>query len=660
MNCKSTLNMMKKSAFVVLALAMTCTANAQLATNPDKFLGNITTRGSVNGGGIEFATLWNQITPENESKWSSVEGTKGSYQFGGVDNCVNYAKSHHFPFKYHCLLWGAQYPDWINNLNHYDKSQSIVNWMDNIKNRYYAIDMIDVVNEALSGHQANTPIWYEPLGGQGATGYDWIVKAFEMAHERWPEAILIYNDFNTFQYDTDRFIDLVTKIRDAGAPIDAYGCQSHDLTDCSLTTFKNSMNKMQNALKMPMYISEYDLDAADDSKQKKQMSDQFPLMWEADYCAGVTLWGYVYGTTWVTASGLIKDGVERPAMTWLREYMATEVAKNVKSPFPGMKKPISLYIKPARYKAPINEPNTITVNAKMHNGKTIEKVELYADNNLVATMTSAPYTYDITPKNFNKINLKAIVYTSDGKTYERLGGFYGSKWSQHPYTADNEPTPVPGIVEAENFDMGGESISYHNTRTSASTTTYREDQENVGIMSRSETNDYYLSPNNTGEWYDYTINITKSSSIKFEAITGTMTTGGAGFTVLVSKDGDLKKQIDFEVPYTGRRVFTNVKGNAAMRLSSGIYKIRVLFNKGKADLDKLYVGVTEQEMGIENVNIDEEAVYTIYSTTGAQLGQVKADNADKAAVEARLFADKQGIYIIKNNTTGKSKSVVIK
>ena len=74
-------------------------------------------------------------------------------------------------------------------------------------------------------------------------------------------------------------------------------------------------------------------------------------MWEADYCAGVTIWGYVYGATWVDHSGLYKNGVERPAMTWLKEYMATDKAKTAKSPFPGGKKQISLYIKPSSIKA---------------------------------------------------------------------------------------------------------------------------------------------------------------------------------------------------------------------------------------------------------------------------------------------------------------------
>ena len=47
---------------------------AQLSSNPNKFLGNITTSYNVDaGGGVpKYYTLWNQITCENESKWSSA------------------------------------------------------------------------------------------------------------------------------------------------------------------------------------------------------------------------------------------------------------------------------------------------------------------------------------------------------------------------------------------------------------------------------------------------------------------------------------------------------------------------------------------------------------------------------------------------------------
>lgn len=42
---------LKKTIFASVAGLFTITTSAQLSTNPDKFLGNITTRGQVEAGG---------------------------------------------------------------------------------------------------------------------------------------------------------------------------------------------------------------------------------------------------------------------------------------------------------------------------------------------------------------------------------------------------------------------------------------------------------------------------------------------------------------------------------------------------------------------------------------------------------------------------------
>lgn len=105
---------MKKQLLAMLLLGtIAVSASAQslpaaLSSNPNKFLGNITTRGSVEaGGGVpQYYTLWNQITCENESKWSSVEGNRGNFNWVGADNAFNYAKQHGFTHKFHALVWG--------------------------------------------------------------------------------------------------------------------------------------------------------------------------------------------------------------------------------------------------------------------------------------------------------------------------------------------------------------------------------------------------------------------------------------------------------------------------------------------------------------------------------------------------------------------------
>ena len=464
---------MKKAIIAALFMGfITISANAQLSSNPYKFLGNITTRGSVEaGGGVpQYYTLWNQITCENESKWSSVEGNRGNFNWVGADNAFNYAKQHGFTHKFHALVWGSQYPSWLDNLSAGERFSAMTNWFDHAKAHYETLPMIDVVNEAVSNiqgnpHQPGNPMIKETLGGGGKTGYDWLIKAFEMAYERWPDAILIYNDYNSIQYYIDPYIDLVRTLRDAGAPIDAYGNQSHAVANMSSASLKAALDKQQNALQMPMFITELDINIANDAQQKAQYQQVLPVMWEAPYCAGVTLWGYIHGATWVDNSGLYKNGVERPAMTWIKEYMQTDAAKNAVSPFPGTKKEASIYIRPAALKVAYGDALPIKVRARMAT-KTIQKIDLYANDELIATMTEEPYITEYTANSAGEKTLKAIVTTTDGSTYERLSRIQVSRGSKRkPY--NDIVAELPGTIKIEEYDEGLSGVAYSNaSRTS--------------------------------------------------------------------------------------------------------------------------------------------------------------------------------------------------
>ena len=486
---------MKKNVLATLIMSVLALgASAQgLSSNPYKFLGNITTRGNVEaGGGVpQYYKLWNQITCENESKWSSVEGNRGNFNWGGADRAFSYARQHNFTYKFHALVWGAQYPGWLDNLSAGERLSAMTNWFNHAKAQYDELPMIDVVNEAIGMHQQGNPMIKETLGGGGKTGYDWLIKAFEMAYERWPNAILIYNDYNSILYDIDNYITLVRTLRNAGAPIDAYGNQAHELSGISESALKNALQKQQDALQMPMFVTELDIDIANDAQQKAQYQRVLPIMWEAPYCAGVTLWGYVLGATWVDNSGLYRNGSERPAMTWIREYMQSDAAKNAVGPLPGTKKEASVYIRPAALKVAKDDVLPIKVRARMAT-KTIEKIDLYANDELIATMTEEPYIAEYTAESVGKKTLKAVVTTTDGSTYERLSEIQVTRGTKRsPY--NGVVAELPGTIKAEEYDEGLSGVASYNA--SRSTTTSTRD----------------------GQWMEYTVDVKEEGLYSIEA-----------------------------------------------------------------------------------------------------------------------------------------------
>lgn len=344
------------AAVLAATLAVPSFAGPGLADGAAKFVGNITQSDTAPGANDQFTKLWNQATAENGCKWGSVEGSRGNYNWVGCDAAYKWAKNNGGYFKFHALLWGSQYPSWLGSLNATETEKAITAWFDAVAARYPDADLIDVANEAIwSGNNyhsnyKNTKI-IEALGGDnvvnGQHQYNFLVKAFQMARKRWPNAILIYNDYNTIQWQRDEGIQLIQALQKQNAPIDAYGLQAHDLQSAggnangtggggsclNYNQFKSTMETIHEGTNnIPIYISEYDIATTDDAVQKQCYQEQISYWMEDQYVAGITLWGYIYGQTWTNDgkgySGIIRNGQDRPAMTWLKEYLAKNKGVN--------------------------------------------------------------------------------------------------------------------------------------------------------------------------------------------------------------------------------------------------------------------------------------------------------------------------------------------
>jgi len=283
-----------------------------------KFVGNITSRGQVRS---DFNKYWDQITPENEGKWGAVERQKDQMNWASVDTIYKFAKDHNIPFKQHNFVWGSQQPTWLNGLAQSEQRAQVEEWIKLFCQRYPDTQMIDVVNEP---PPHTTPVYMEALGGAGASGWDWIVQAFKWAHQYCPNSILILNDYNNIENDNDNnhTIDIVKKILAAGAPINAVGAQSHAVANLSATKVQSYIDKIATSTGLPVYISEFDINDANDAKQQSVMESHFTMFWNDDNVKGITIWGYIQGQTWEANSGLMSsDGKMRPAMTWLMQFL---------------------------------------------------------------------------------------------------------------------------------------------------------------------------------------------------------------------------------------------------------------------------------------------------------------------------------------------------
>lgn len=282
-----------------------------------KFIGNIAPKNQ--DVPADFADKWMQMSMEANSKWGFVQPNgPDDWVWEPVDEAYQYAKDHGIVFKQHNFFWNFEQPSWVTNSNVAEYGPK---WIQAFCERYPDVPMIDVVNEPIH----NKAPYREGMGGDGASGYDWVVQAYKWAREYCPNSILIVNEFNIIEWENDHnlFITALHQMLDAGAPIDAIGAQGHDVYKAGTDVAKTYLDALYAEFGMPIYVTELDIDLADDQEQLAKMQEEITMLWDHPNVPGITYWGFLQGSTWRANAWLTtSSGSERPAMTWLQEFIA--------------------------------------------------------------------------------------------------------------------------------------------------------------------------------------------------------------------------------------------------------------------------------------------------------------------------------------------------
>ena len=264
---------------------------------------------------------YSSMTAENEMKPVNTQPAEGVFTFEQADKIADFAARHGKKLRGHTLVWHNQTPDWFFEApggGPADKETLLRRMRDHIravagryKGRTYCWD---VVNEAVADEGEQ---WLRPSKWHELAGPEFIVRAFEYAHEADPDALLFYNDYNECNpAKRDKIIRLVKWLKEQGAPIHGIGMQGHyNLESPSIAEVREAIERYAE-LGLVIHVTELDMSVYAWDDRRTDLEEPTPEMLERqaeryeqlfalyreyrDVIRSVTFWGAADDYTWLS------------------------------------------------------------------------------------------------------------------------------------------------------------------------------------------------------------------------------------------------------------------------------------------------------------------------------------------------------------------------
>jgi hypothetical protein len=151
--------------------------------------------------------------------------------------------------------------------------------------------------------------------------------------------------------------------------------------------------------------------------------------------------------------------------------------------------------------------------------------------------------------------------------------FVGSTSSSGTTPYGGTPVPLPGIVQVENYDIGGQGLAFHDTTAGNSGGAHRSDNVDIGPTNDPSSGGYYVGWTRAGEWLKYTVNVTETRDYTLHV---RVANAGTGARFRVEVDGvNLTQSVT--LPNTGGwEVWQTLTVPIPLSLSQGQHVIRLV------------------------------------------------------------------------------------
>ena len=285
-----------------------------------------------------------------------------------------------------------------------------------------------------------------------------------------------------------------------------------------------------------------------------------------------------------------------------------------------------------------SDGDVLPISVKVGSKVEATKIVFSIDGDELTTVSSEPWSTKWTATSGNHV-IKAVATMSDGSTFEAETKIFVNV----PQTPFNEvPAVVPGKIEAEEFDLGGDGYAY-----------YDLDSENRNGGDREEGVDMSntaIGYTQKGEWLEYTIEVEQDGKYTMSA---SVASGADGSSFKLYIDNEAVTDV-IEVPNTGDwETFVTVDSEIDL-LTVGKHILKLEITGDWLDMDYMQFSLISEETGVK-VPLEDFFVggddCTVYSLLGQQIKTIKCRD------DLRRLPS--GVYLLKSNVTGQVKKIVI-
>ncbi|MBR4815162.1 MAG: carbohydrate-binding protein, partial [Paludibacteraceae bacterium] len=310
---------------------------------------------------------------------------------------------------------------------------------------------------------------------------------------------------------------------------------------------------------------------------------------------------------------------------------------------------VSLSLSPSIGEAPATV--TLTAKATLPEGTNLKSIEFYQGNNLIETVTGEPFEVTVEDLEIGKYEFSVVMTDSKGKSYTAKKSFE-VKAPQSPYKG--VASVLPGAVEMENYDEGGEGMAYSDSDDKNEGKDYRDDGVDIEEFS---TGEYAIGWTKAGEWTEYTLEVKYDDEYTW-TVYAASGSDGSSFKLYID-DKAISEAIS--VKNSGDwKTFREYTGKTG-ELEKGKHILKVSIEADYVNIDKVeFKAVNEHhDVGVSEIFAqDAELEFDIYTMQGVY---VKTITVRESAIADRLknLGFNAGAYIARTKQNERSRIVIV-